>query len=510
MKIVREKLNEDVSSVYKKAKSFLQSTFKKIGNLFIAFINGKPVPAISPVSIGNMVQNKKLNSAISFIPNNYDIENDPFLKNLQNAENILAKRGTTNESFDKFAGKFNRKLLEMKIDLKHPDPNVVNVDAKAVMRRIRMSLSDRKAKPLMIWGAPGIGKTQIVKQVLEANKNGRLIDVQTSKMAPDDWFLPGIDKETMKAYDIPKSWLPVYQHSDDPEVNAKRNDIANGESGGILFLDELSRASSSVQNTCLKLIDERKVGDYVLGDKWVIISASNRADDDPDSVQNFSTALGNRFSQINYVPDFHSWKNWASKAMVDPRVIDFLEFNQDYFYTLETDTNKTIFASPRSWEAASKNLKLALKDAEENREQLSNEEMRQIVAADVGAGPAYQFMNFLILLSKYTTEDIKEVFTNPEKAKMPTKKGSGYDLDESNALVLVICTSTRNRDLKPIEFENFVKFLIKLDNGSLATKALKLMTDIHPDIHMETGETEGKDKYKKGLDMFVAKYKDIL
>jgi hypothetical protein len=75
---------------------------------------------------------------------------------------------------------------------------------------------------------------------------------------------------------------------------------------------------------------------------------------------------------------------------------------------------------------------------------------------------------------------------------------------------LVICTSTRNKELSPVEFENFCKYLVRLDNASLATKGIKVMVDIHPNIHMEAGEVKGKDKYKKALDLFVAKYGNVL
>jgi hypothetical protein len=278
--------------------------------------------------------------------------------------------------------------------------------------------------------------------------------------------------------------------------------------GGILFLDELSRASGSVQNTCLKLIDERIIGDAVLGSKWTIVSASNRAGDDPEGVQNFSTALGNRFSQVNYIPDFAGWKEWAQNK-VDQRILDFLEFNQEYFYTLDDDPEKSIFASPRSWEAASKNIALLMQDAADEGYKPSIQDITNVVGSDVGMDIATEFQTFLRLLESFKKEDIKEVLAHPEKARMPKKAGSGYDQSEANALLSLVCTSTRGRDITPEEFDNFVTYLIRLDNGSLATRAIKMMIDLHPYIHDELGEVEGRDKYQKGVDRFIEKYKDI-
>lgn len=493
----REKkaLNE---GIFDKAVSGIKNIIQKFKKFFFYMIGETPnAGAVAPVNIGIMDKDNLISDAISYLPNSEDLSLDPGLRSLT-ADKLLAKRGkdTVNEA---------------RIALEHPDKNVPNIDKHSLFRRIRMVLKDPSGKPLMIWGAPGIGKTQIVKAVLAANTGGRLIDVQTSKMAPDDWALPAIYKNEagqMEAKDIPKSWLPVYIPTGDPEEDKKRDEIANLGKGGVLFLDELSRAAGSVQNTCLKLVDERVIGDARLGSKWTILAASNRADDDPDSVQNFSTALANRFSQVNYVPDFKSWKEWAIDK-IDPRILDFLEFNQEYFYTLDDDPENSIFASPRSWEAASKNLALLLQDAEDNKYKVTNKEIVEIIGSDVGLDIATEFSAFLRLLDTFKKEDIKEVLENPEKARMPKKQGSGYDQAEANALISLVCTSTRGRELSPKELTNFCKYIIRLDNPSLATKGVKMMLDIHPYIHEELGEVEGRDKYKEGIDLFIEKYKDI-
>jgi MoxR-like ATPase len=504
--IDRGELNE---AIFSKITGAIGKFFQKIGKLFFFMFQGEPTTeANAPVNIGIMDKEGSLFKGISYVPSPADIEINPDLRSLT-SERLIQKRGG-----DQIEESLMEELLlteaGSRIKLEHPDKNVPNVDKKELYRRIRMVLKNPQAKPIMIWGAPGIGKTAIVKAVLSANTKGRLIDVQTSKMAPDDWSLPATYKvdDELKARDIPKSWLPVYIRTQDPDENKRRDEISNMGEGGILFLDELSRASGSVQNTCLKLIDERIIGDAVLGSKWSIISASNRAGDDPEGVQNFSTALGNRFSQINYIPDFKGWKEWAQDK-VDPRILDFLEFNEEYFYTLEDDPEKSIFASPRSWEAASKNIALLMQDAKDEGYKVTIKDIVNVVGSDVGMDIATEFQTFLRLLESFKKEDIKEVLTHPDKARMPKKAGSGYDQSEANALISLVCTSTRGRDITPEEFNNFVTYLIRLDNGSLATRGLKMMIDIHPYIHEELGEVEGRDKYKEGVDRFIEKYKDI-
>ncbi|NJO90548.1 MAG: AAA domain-containing protein [Chloroflexia bacterium] len=346
-------------------------------------------------------------------------------------------------------------ILEEAVDLKHPNPNVINVNAEELAEEIEMALMDPEGTSLMIWGAPGIGKTKIVSSVLEAaSKPGqpimRLIDVATPNMAPDDWALPAVkEMETgWQAMDIPKNWLPVWTPTGDPEEDAKRNDAANMGNGGILFFDELSRASSAVQNTCLKLIDERKIGQSRLGDKWVMIAASNREGDDPTSEINFSTALGNRFSQINFVPDFDSWKQWAH-GKVDQRILDFLEFNRDDFYTLDDEDESGIFASPRSWAAASESLSRQMQYAKDKGVPLTAKRLTRAIGKNIGKGIAERLAAFLKLMETWSPADLRQVFTDPGKARLPKKAGTGYDLAESAAVLSMLVTTTKDRELTP-------------------------------------------------------------
>lgn len=520
---VDEGIFDRVGAGIKKAVGAVKGFFEKIGKFFFAVgEDGQVEPVIAPVNVGIMVKDNMINTnAVYYIPSEEDLSLEPALRSLT-PEQLIQKRGGDNlrESLQ-----VQKNINEARVPLKHPNAKVKNIDKDKLFRRIRMSIKNPQGKPIMVWGAPGIGKTQIVKAVLKARGEGRLIDVQTSKMAPDDWALPAILKmepgemetgtgvsaktrsqqPTMRAVDLPKSWLPVYKPTGDPETD-EALDKALGK--GVIFLDELSRASGSVQNTCLKLVDERTVGDAKIGSGWAIISASNRGMDDPASVQDFSTALGNRFAQMNYVPDFVSWKEWAIDK-IDPRILDFLEFNQDFFYTLDDEDEEGIFASPRSWEAASNDIAMVMQDAKDEGYRVTSEDLEEMIGENVGTDIATELATFLRLLETFSKEDIRRVLEDPDKAPLPKKAGSSYDQSEANAVISLVITNTRGREVTPEEFANFSKYLVRLDNGSLATRAFKMIFDVHPYMHKELGEIDGKDKYKEGADIFVEKYEHI-
>uniref|UniRef100_UPI0025DB766D AAA family ATPase n=1 Tax=Sulfuricurvum sp. TaxID=2025608 RepID=UPI0025DB766D len=99
--------------------------------------------------------------------------------------------------------------------------------------------------PTFLWGAPGIGKSSIIKQI--ARESGiECIDLRLSLMDPTDLKgIPFYEKDSHSALWAPPSFLPR-------------------EGRGILFLDELNSAAPAVQASAYQLILDRKVGEYTL------------------------------------------------------------------------------------------------------------------------------------------------------------------------------------------------------------------------------------------------------
>ena len=116
--------------------------------------------------------------------------------------------------------------------------------------------------PVMLWGAPGVGKSQMVAQVA-SNQNTPLIDIRLSQMEPSDLRgIPFRENDSVE-WAVP-SMLP----------NAKKH----GEQG-ILFLDEITSAPPSVSAAAYQLILDRKLGEYEVPKGWAIIAAGNRQGD---------------------------------------------------------------------------------------------------------------------------------------------------------------------------------------------------------------------------------------
>jgi len=183
---------------------------------------------------------------------------------------------------------------------------------------------------VMIWGAPGIGKSSIVAQVAEMHELP-LIDLRLSQLAPTDLRgLPVAEKGVSR-------WFP-------PEFLPR-------EGAGILFLDELNLAPPLMQGMAQQLILDRKVGSYDVPDGWFIWAAGNRKEDRA-AVFDMPTPLANRFLHLEVGVDFDAFKQYALSGHIHEQILAFLAFLTELLHKM--DTLRPAWPSPRSWEMASR------------------------------------------------------------------------------------------------------------------------------------------------------------
>lgn len=191
----------------------------------------------------------------------------------------------------------------------------------------------------MIWGPPGVGKSQLVAQVATQH-NVELIDIRLSQLEPSD--LRGIP----------------FRHNDLVEWAVPRmlpNAERHGERG-LLFLDEITSATPAVSAAAYQLILDRKLGEYKVPDGWVIIAAGNRQGD-RGVTYSMPSPLSNRFSHYNFDVNIDDWVSWAHTHAIDERVIAFLRFRPELLFDFDPALDPVAFPTPRSWEFAHRALK---------------------------------------------------------------------------------------------------------------------------------------------------------
>ena len=246
---------------------------------------------------------------------------------------------------------------------------------------------------VMLWGAPGVGKSQAVREIakeIEARTGKKTVvtDVRLLLFNPID--LRGIptanENKTLAVWLKPK----IFQ-MDESE------NIVN-----LLFLDEISAAPQSVQAAAYQITLDRVVGEHKLPDNCIVLAAGNRMTDKSVSYK-MPKALANRLMHIDVESNFDSWKKWAIKASVNSKVIGFLDFRRDYLSCFDSSNEDLAFATPRSWEMVSN----VLKCYSGNEEKAYN-----LVAGIVGSGVAIEFKKWVKIYSELP--DIEKIFSGQE------------------------------------------------------------------------------------------------
>ena len=193
--------------------------------------------------------------------------------------------------------------------------------------------------PVMIWGPPGVGKSQLVAEVARQH-SVPLIDIRLSQLEPSD--LRGIPFRT----DELVQWA----------VPGMLPDTERHGSSGILFMDEITSATPAVSAAAYQLILDRCLGEYRVPDGWVIFAAGNRQGD-RGVTYSMPTPLANRFTHFGFDANLDDWVVWAHRHGIDDRVIAFLRFRPELLFDFDPALDPVAFPTPRSWEFAHRALK---------------------------------------------------------------------------------------------------------------------------------------------------------
>lgn len=263
-------------------------------------------------------------------------------------------------------------------------------------------------RPACLWGMPGIGKSQVVQQT--AAKLGiECRDVRAVLLDPVDLRgLPHVNGDGRAHWAIPE-FLP------------------QGGSG-VLFLDELNRAPTLVQNACLQLVLDRRLGEYQLPDGWAIVAACNR-ETDGGGVTRMSAALASRFVRINVAPDLLAFRKWAVDAGVDVRVIAYLGWRPQHLAAFDPSAEAS--PTPRGWEYVSDVLKLNLPDRDDEM---------ALVEGIIGHATTSDLYTYFPLMK--VTPNVDAILLNPATARVPSEPSELY----ATAAALSLRIDDRNID----------------------------------------------------------------
>lgn len=146
----------------------------------------------------------------------------------------------------------------------------------------------RARVPVLLWGAPGLGKSSVVRALAAADGVAMETLIGSQREPVDIAGWPMVEDGVVRLA-IP-DW-------------AKALTDANG---GYLLLDELTTCSPSVRAAMLMVIQERMVGRVMLPDAVRIVAAANPPDQAAGGTD-LDAPTANRFLHITFAPSAEEW-----------------------------------------------------------------------------------------------------------------------------------------------------------------------------------------------------------
>lgn len=272
--------------------------------------------------------------------------------------------------------------------------------------------------PVLLWGAPGTGKSSIVRDLAAAMGWPCEVVIASIREPSDFAGLPIVADGGVRF--APPSWAT--------------NLLEAGR--GLLFLDEISTAPPAVQAALLRVVLERTVGDLQLPDDVVVVAAANPPDQAADG-WDLSAPLANRFCHLDWDVDAaeiaagftagfprpdapHLPERWVdAKTRARADVAAFLLLRPTLVAVPPTDraTAGRAWPSPRTWEMAA-TLLAATRAIEAGRDVTT-----ALVTGCVGQGPGLELMTWL---SELDLPDPEAVLADPSAFELPERGDRAY------------------------------------------------------------------------------------
>jgi hypothetical protein len=266
----------------------------------------------------------------------------------------------------------------------------------------------------MLEGSPGIGKSGIVHYIAQ-EYNLLVIDLRLAQCEPPDLLgFPYANHATGRSGYLPMDTFPI--EGDPLPINPA---TGKAYSGWLLFLDEMTSAVRAVQAAAYKIVLDRMVGLKKLHKNCAIVAAGNK-DTDGAIVEAMSTALQSRMAWLELVVNADDFMDWGMRNGIDHRITDYIKFKPAQVYTFTPDHSDKTYACPRTWDMASRLLKVL---------PLEDRLLKHGLVGTISEGVALEFINFCRVYDQIPKLEI--ILQSPLTTPMPVEPSYLYALTGS-------------------------------------------------------------------------------
>jgi len=270
-----------------------------------------------------------------------------------------------------------------------------------------LSASISAGHPVLVTGAPGIGKSDIIAQAARTAGAEVILSHPVVSDPTDAKGLPWkVEGENVATF------LPF-------------GDLAralDSTVSTVWFLDDLGQASPAVQASFMQLLLARRVNGHILPDCVTFVAATNRRTDRAGVSGVLEPVKGRFYTILELEPSLDDWSNWAIDNDIVPELIAFLRFRPDLLSAFEPTADLTNSPTPRTWSHVSSILNY----------NLSRDIETLAICGAVGEGAGMEFMAFLAMYQDLP--NIDAILVDPDASAIPEKPATLYALTTGLAM----------------------------------------------------------------------------
>jgi hypothetical protein len=300
--------------------------------------------------------------------------------------------------------------------------------------------------PVLITGAPGVGKTELVRSVITSLGWDSLFMHPVVSESIDFKGLPGIVDNLAEF--LPYGNLRLMMDAKKPLL---------------VFLDDLGQAEPSVQKAIMQLLLERTINGKRISEHVVFVAATNRQQDKAGVSSILEPVKSRFYTIVNLDIHLDDWIEWAIPNNMPMDLIQFLRFIPTAITEFKPTREIKNSACPRTIAMVGDMMAKGL----------PKEMEKEVFAGTVGEEFATKFCSFLKVSRELP--DPKEILANPTKIAVPESLDAQYAI--TGALAYHVNKSTLANMITYLE-RMPVEFSVKAIRDALSFRAKEFVT--HP------------------------------